>query len=284
MTSSDNLFIDVISMRKTFEYEKGYTLEYLFFPGKTESFEQNEKTLKIIREINRGGLNLNYGIFKEDLDRSLLNDIIICLIRHGEEYHGFFYTYVVDRNIPVVHQGLVMIVKNAGADLLTAPYYMLNRLIYEELGKPFYATNISAVPKIIGAFTDLYSDVWPSPQADLTRCAFPEYRKILDVLKNDYIQKVFPFPEGITLDKSRFVLKSKVREMGFETDFHKLSRDAKYEINLFTFMWLKHEEEEDMVQIGKYTPKHYADTAFYADRFKEITSKRAEVQEVEVGK
>lgn len=257
-------------MKRSFEYEKGYVLDYLFFPGRTLPQEEIEKLLGIIHRINERGMKLKYGIFLEEKNQMILNNIIICLIRKGEGYHGFFYAFLVDETLPLIHEGLVMIVRNEGVDLLTNPYVLLNRLIYEELKRPFFATNITAVPKSIGLFCDLVNDVWPSPRANLIKCQYPEYRSVLDVLEEKYIKNIFTYPDKISIDKNRFVLKSEVKAMGFETNFHKLSRDHRFEMNAFAFMWLKHDEEEDIVQVGKYDENKYAETKDCLLKFKEV--------------
>ena len=257
--------------KRTFEYQKGYELDYLFFPGRDGSSAEVDRLLSIIRDINARGMKLNYGIFKEDLDRSILNNMIICLIRKNGEYHGFFYAVVVNDRLRLVHQGLIMIIKNEGVDLLTAPYHLLNQLIFEELDRrPYFASNITAMPKSIGSFCDLFSDVWPSPSADQLKCQFPEYRVLLDELVNGYIKRIFPPSYEVKLCKNRFVLKSEIREMGFETDFHRLARDSRFEMNLFTHMWLKHDQEEDMVQVGKYNQENYDNTLAARLLFKEV--------------
>jgi hypothetical protein len=256
--------------KRTFEYDKGYVLDYIFFPGRGGSDSEIEGLLSIIRGINQKGMKLDYGIFNDDFDKAILNDLVVCLIRKEGEYHGFFYAAFVNEKLPLVHQGLIMIIKNDGADLLTAPYFLLNQLIFEELDrKPYFATNITAMPKSVGAFCDLFSNVWPAPSADLIKCPYPEYRALLDELLVRYIKKIFPYPEETKICKNRFVLSSKVTAMGFKTDFHQLARDARFEMNLFTFMWLKHDQEEDMIQVGRYTESNYEDAKAYRLLFKE---------------
>lgn len=256
---------------RTFEYEKGYVLDFLFFPGRTGTPAEVEHLLEIIRDVNSRGMKLDYGIFKTDVDRSILDNMIFCLIKKGEEHHGFFYTVVVDHEAPLVHQGLVMVVKNDGVDLLTTPYRLLNALIFEELGsRQFFASNVSAVPKIVGAFCDLFTDVWPSPTADQLKCPYPDYRPLLDTLVNQYINRIYTAPKPAVLDKGRFVLKSPGIAMGFDTEFHKLARDSRFEINLFTFMWLRHDREEDMIQIGIYNQSNFDMAADARAKFKEL--------------
>ena len=262
------------------DYDKGYKLNYLFTPGLWMTEAEKKTLLDKMNIINeKTGMKLRYGLFDPSKDPlNLLNSIVVCLMEADGEVDGFFYSYIVDMNQPLVHQGLIMVLKNKGADLLEKPYIILNHLLFQYFGeKKYFATNITAMPKSIGAFCHLFSNVWPSPYADLSRCPYGEYKVILSLLLNKYIIPFFPFPEHILLDDRRFVLKTKSRDMGFETDFYKLARDPKFEINIFAFFWLKHHEEEDMIQVGSYDIENN-DNQY--EIIKQYVSKKLETKEV----
>lgn len=204
------------------------------------------------------GMGFSYGIFKKDISidevKKFLSSSMICVMRnsHGEKA-GFFYNYLIPVSgtaEQLSHQGLVVIYKNSGVDLITAPYAYANYLMHEFLNGNFYVSNISAVPLIIGSFSEIFDDVWPSIKAKNIRLSLPGYKKVLMALEENYIK---PFFEESVVSYSRFILNSPIEKMGFNSNIRELPRHEKLMHNLFTSNWIDPSKGEDMIQIGRVT-------------------------------
>lgn len=239
----------------------GYSINYWYRPG--ENLKPLEIELlysKLIRMNQESKRNFEYGIFKKDITEEeklkFLSNCLLCIMENQNgDSAGFFYNYlipVIDLEATLSHQGLVVIYKNSGVDLITAPYAYANYLMREYLGKDYYVSNISAVPLIIGTFTELFDDVWPSITAQNARHPPKEYQSVIKALKTGYID---PFFSGTELDIKRFVLKSPLEEMGFKTNIRELPRHENLMHNIFTGSWIDLTIGEDMVQVGKVTEK-----------------------------
>jgi hypothetical protein len=197
--------------------------------------------------------NLSYGILDPEISCTELIEFFqsanICLIYDNtNEAIGFFYNVIL-QIIPdvVIHAGLVLITKNKGVDLLSIPYSYLSYYQWKEFGS-YYYTNISSTPSIIGTFTDLYTQVWPSDKANQLKPP-KKYVEIAELVFKRYVEKYFSGKN--TFDKKRFVLTSKSKEMGFETDLRKLPRYPDQNVNLFCLYWLDYAHGEDLIQVGR---------------------------------
>ena len=229
-----------------------YTLNYYYRLG-TNFSNKDILAVKIQLDfINESsGCNFSYGIFDKSKDfKKQTENFIICVIEKDDESVGFFYNYIMEEE-KIVHLGLVLIAKNFGENLLYIPYMIASKIIYTYIGE-FYVTNISAVPKIIGSVISAFEDTWPAPKANLIR-PNPEYRRVAKLLYENYVKNYFPMPESISFDERRFILSCNAKEMGFESDFRKLARDADLEVNLFCMFWINYDKNEDMVQVAKYS-------------------------------
>ena len=237
----------------------GYTIEYYIQSGaNSATYNQLYESLN---EMNlESGNNLKYGIFKENITKEEIKDffcktIVAIIFNKKGEKCGFFYNYIVSEKPLFIHQGLVMIYKNEGHDLLTVPYMYSNKLMYEYFDKDFYLSNISTVPKIVGIFTEMFDNVWPSHTSKNVELAPKGYRNLGNKLYNEYILTFFP--EGVFFNDKRFVINSPLKEIGFGTNIRKLPRHKDLMVNLFLFFWIDLSKGEDLVQIGEMTKKTY---------------------------
>lgn len=207
------------------------------------------------QESKRG---FSYGVFKPDLGlgevKSFFERAMICLMYTPKgERAGFFYNYlspISELDSTLSHQGLVVIYRNQGVNLITAPYAYANLLMRQFLQKDFYVSNISAVPLIVGAFTDIFDETWPSIEAKNVRHPPEGYVEAIRSLERNYIK---PFFDGSSLDVKRFVLKSSIEKMGFNSNIRELPRHENLMHIILVTTWIDLTKGEDMVQIGRVT-------------------------------
>lgn len=246
-----NHFVHIKSMNKKILEYKGYTLSYYFKPGINSDEKELEEIEKKLNIVNKeSGKNFSYGIFDPKNKKDFYDTSLICILEIDNKPAGFFYNVILEfSSIKIVHQGLVLISKNIGENLLYYPYVQSNIFIRENIGD-YYITSISSVPSIIGEIHNIFEEVWPSPFANLVRPPKKEYAMVAEKVFNEYVKKYFPFPEEVTFNKKRFIIESKAKEMGFERDVRNLSRDSRLEVNLFCQFWIDYTKNEDIIQVG----------------------------------
>lgn len=236
-----------------------HTIEYYIKIGSNKSL--SNKIYKQLIFINKdSGNNLKYGIFKDEITeleiQHFFDNTLVALIYNNEgEISGFFYNYIVNEKPLFIHQGLVLIYKNNGQDLISIPYMFGNKIMYEYFNQDFFLSNISTVPKIVGIFTEIFEDVWPSHISENVELVPKEYKILGKQLYQKYILPFFP--EGVFFNQRRFVLTSPLKEIGFETNIRELPRYRDMKVNLFLNFWIDLNKGEDIVQIGKMTKKTY---------------------------
>lgn len=247
-------------MKKEVKYQN-YKITYYLFPGINEPPSELRKIHKKLLFMNKeSGKNFKYGIFdpktsfKEKVN--FYKKIIVAIYETPQgELAGFFYNFhIEENNKDLLHQGLVVIYKNSGLDLLMAPYLYSNILFYDYLKKDYYVSNISAVPSIIGIVSEIFDNVWPSFYSKDQR--FPpneDYKFFANKLYESYVQTYFP--DGTVFDKKRFVLKSPLKEMGFGLEIRDLPRHKDINHIIFSFYWIDLNKGEDIVQIGVMSKK-----------------------------
>lgn len=200
--------------------------------------------------VNNSQHKLNYGIFCPE-NKFMYDNMLICVIYKENEPVGLFYNYIIENekiNKKLIHQGLVLINKNDGLNLMFESYAIANCLLYHMYGE-YYVSNISNVPAVVGIFSESFDQVWPHPDADLKRPKI-DYNVCVSLLHHDYIKKVFLDSDKLQIDYKRYILKSNSKELGFTGHHHDLPRDPKFIYNIFCFWWIKYDENEDMIQIG----------------------------------
>jgi hypothetical protein len=75
------------------------------------------------------------------------------------------------------------------------------------------------------------------------------YRRVLEIVFEAYVKKLFPFPEALTLDTKRFIVRSAAKEMGFERNIRNLPLAQNLLVNLFCDFWIDYAQNEDLFQV-----------------------------------
>lgn len=247
-------------MIKKYELGKHATIHY-FMPGKLlDDIALKKLHLSLLKINAQSGANIINKMLEQNLSlekmRCYLEKTIIGISFKNNEAYGFLISPILTYgNKFILHAGLVIIEKNPGVNL-TALLALGNFMMgYEKLGA-VYSTNISSTPSIIESFSELLPGSWPGPDMKLKNPP-KGYRDVVKILKEDYMNKYFPDAEKLIVDYKRFTLTSNSKEMGFTTDFHKISRADKFKYNLFCHAWIDYEKEEDIIQVGEITFLRY---------------------------
>lgn len=242
-------------MKRVIKRYRGYELEFLFEPGEWMTDSELLVLKEALDHVNQiSPRPVHYGIFDAsnglDASRDFLSRTNLCLMHLEGEPVGLFNNVILQRGSPTaIHAGLIVIARNTGVDLMWAACIYMTLLQRRRYGS-YYYTNLSAIPFSLGVFADVFSQVWPSYRNRMARPPSSDHLRMLDLLYREYVQRYFP-GDGVELDRRRFVLRSPVQGMGFESDLRKLPRHPRLEANLFCMFWLDHSRGEDMIQIGK---------------------------------
>jgi hypothetical protein len=206
--------------------------------------------------------------------RNYFENTIVGTSLAKNEVYGFLLSPLLKyKKSAILHGGLIVIEKNAGVNLVGVLSLGNSILAYKKLGA-IYATNISSTPSIIETFSELFPGSWPSPDVNLKNPP-KGFKEIVKILKEDYMDKCFPDAEKLSVDYKRFTLTSNSKEMGFTTDFHKMSRAENLKYNMFCQIWLDYEKEEDIIQVGEITFLKYLRMQFYLFNLKMMIKKRS---------
>lgn len=195
--------------------------------------------------------------------RTHLSNMIIGMVVLEGSPCGFLISPILSsiNNKPIVHAGLIVISKNPGANCIGLMGFGTYCMAYEKLGDVF-ATNITSTPSIVEDFVAMVPDSWPSPDVNL-RVAPRNYKEVVKVLKEEYMDNYFPNPDKLDVNYKRFILTSNSQDMGFSTDFHKISRSSDLKFMLFCQAWVNYNKEEDIIQVGEVGLYAYVRMRFY---------------------
>lgn len=201
---------------------------------------------------------LNYGIFNSKLSiqetDAFYEKTLVCIIKNKGIPIGFYYFYILDESIPFVHLGLIIIKNNPGYDIAYTSEKLGILFLKTKLKKSFYVSTITTIPRVVEFLDTYFEDIYPSPKINLDR-APSGYKKLVSILKTEYIDLVFPYPMENVVNTKRFILCLQKRESGFVDNFHILPKAMKFVYNSFCQTWLNYEHEEDLILIGKCTVK-----------------------------
>ncbi|MCF2870367.1 hypothetical protein L0664_04750 [Octadecabacter sp. G9-8] len=205
------------------------------------------------RTLPDGGLT--YGVFSGD--RAHLSDTIITLVtlRDGTPIAfnalAIMTLDTVPDPTPVLHLGLVMIDPDQQSGGLSWVLYGLTcfLLFVRNQFRPIWVSSVTQVPAVVGMVSNMFSDVWPKPDADRRTLAHVLLaRRIMDNHRH-----VFGVGQDATFDEARFVITNAYT--GGSDDLKKTwdsahkHRDAVF--NTFCAKELDYERGDDVLQLGR---------------------------------
>lgn len=231
-------------MKNTWKYGD-FDLKYYFKP---EAGDVHDHLMKVNENV------LKYGVFNQNLSTEELNDFykntMVCLISWKNTPIGFYYFFIIDEKIPLVHVGLMVIKEKKGHDIGAVSQRIGMHYFFKMFRNKFYISTITTVPVIVEYIDKNFSNVWPSPYTNLTRPPVI-YKGFIHFLNENYVKKFFPDPEKIIVNEKRFVLSLEKRGAGFDDQFHSLSKASDFMYNTFCQTWLDYNKEEDLILIGQ---------------------------------
>lgn len=208
----------------------------------------------LVRVNEKSGANVVNKMLDKNLSiegiKSHFSNVILALFsRDGEMWSFVISPLLRSSDLPVLHSGLIVAFKNPGVDIISLLAMGNLQLGYKNLSS-FYTTNISSTPSIIESFVYMIPGAWPNPDVEL-KIVPDGYKEVVKILKEDYMDQYFPNPEKLVVNYKRFTLSSNSQEMGFVTDFYKISRSNQFKYLSFCRTWIDYANEEDIIQVGK---------------------------------
>lgn len=241
-------------MEKKYQIGK-IEVRHLYRPGAClDDLELKRIHNDLVKVNENSGANvvnkmLDKNLNMEGIKKHFSNVILALLSRDGEMWSFVISPLLRSADLPVIHSGLIVALKNPGVDIISLLAMGNLQLGYRNV-KSFYTTNISSTPSIIESFVYMVPGAWPNPDMELK--VIPEgYKEVVKILKEDYMDQYFPNPEKLIVNYKRFTLTSNSQEMGFVTDFYKISRSNNFKYLSFCRTWIDYSNEEDIIQVGK---------------------------------
>jgi hypothetical protein len=213
--------------------------------------------LKRIATASLPGQDLTYGIFSPDGTR--LDESIVTIVYRREDRLPIAFNALAIMDISlngrpqdVVHLGLVMVDPSVRSQGLSWVLYGLTCLllfIRNQL-RPFWVSNVTQVPAIVGLVTQNFSNVYPAPEAQGRR-SFAHVLLARQIMGRH--RHVFGVGEDAGFDEDRFVITNAYTggSDGLKKSFEDATkhRDAIY--NEFCRQLLDYERGDDLLQLGQ---------------------------------
>lgn len=211
--------------------------------------------LRTIAAKALGQGDLTYGVFSGD--RTRLSETIVTVVTAQNGTPIAFNALAVmtldtvPDPTPVLHLGLVMIDPDVQSGGLSWVLYGLTcfLLFVRNQFRPVWVSNVTQVPAVVGMVSDMFSDVWPKPDADRrTLNHLLIARRIMD-----HHRHVFGVGPDAEFDETRFVITNAYT--GGSDDLKKTwdnapkHRDAAY--NDFCEAQLDYNRGDDVLQLGR---------------------------------
>lgn len=199
--------------------------------------------------------SLTYGVFSGDRDR--MRDTIITLVSLRDGTPIAFNALAImtldtqPEPVDVLHLGLVMVDPDQRSGGLSWVLYGLTcfLLFVRNQFRPLWISNVTQVPAVIGMVSDMFSDIWPKPDADRrTLNHVLMARRIMSEHRH-----VFGVGADADFDEARFVITNAYT--GGSDDLKKTwdqatkHRDAVF--NDFCAAELDYTRGDDVLQLGR---------------------------------
>lgn len=202
------------------------------------------------------GRELDYGVFSRDRKR-LENSIVTIVYKRSEKRPIAFNALAVmdltlnGRPERVLHLGLVMVDPGARSQGLSWVLYGLTCLLLfmRNQLRPFWISNVTQVPAVVGLVSENFSNVYPRPDSDGRR-SFSHLLLARQIMAGH--RHVFGVGADAQFDEERFVVANaytggsdELKKTFEEAAKH---RDERY--NLFCLAQLDYERGDDILQLG----------------------------------
>ena len=144
-------------------------------PGRWMSEQDLHALTKDLRQIASKTLDegsLTYGVFSGNRER--MRDTIVTLVSARDGTPIAFNALAImtvdvqPEPVDVLHLGLVMVDPDQRSGGLSWVLYGLTcfLLFIRNQFRPLWISNVTQVPAVIGMVSDMFSDIWPKPDAD----------------------------------------------------------------------------------------------------------------------
>ena len=229
-------------------------------PGLWMDAEALEGWAEPCRQIAReslGGAEMDYGVFRSS--GSFWSEAIITLIE--DRTTGQALAFNVMRLLPVqlggredevLHLGLTMVVPEARGRSLSSSLYILTCVLYffRRQCRPFWISNVSQVPAVIGMVNQTFVDVFPTLDTE----AFPPPRHLglaTQIMASH--RSAFGVSEDAPFRAERFVIEDAYRggSDNLKKTFEQATAHRLDAYNRLCEQELDYERGDDFLQIGR---------------------------------
>ena len=227
-------------------------------PGRWMSEQELQDLTKDLRQIASKTLDegaLTYGVFSGD--RARMRDTIVTLVTARDGTPIAFNALAImtvdvePEPVDVLHLGLVMVDPDQRSGGLSWVLYGLTcfLLFIRNQFRPLWISNVTQVPAVVGMVSEMFSDIWPKPDADrrtlnhllMARRIMAEHRH------------VFGVGADAAFDEERFVITNAYT--GGSDDLKKTWEDAPKhrdaQFNDFCAAELDYTRGDDVLQLGR---------------------------------
>ncbi len=239
---------------------KDHETRIVEFPGRwmtqDELQELREALISVASKTLARG-SLTYGVFKAD--GSGLRDTVITLIRDRSSGQPIAFNALAVMEVAhgsatatVLHLGLVMVDPGQRSRGLSWVLYGLTCLLFllRNQLRPFWISNVTQVPAIVGMVAETFSAVYPQPD-DRSRRSIEHLLLAREIMANH--RHVFGVGAEAEFDEARFVIGNAYtggsEDLKKSFDVAQKHRDEKY--NSFCKDSLDYERGDDFLQIGR---------------------------------
>ncbi|MBU2993065.1 hypothetical protein Q4555_02310 [Octadecabacter sp. 1_MG-2023] len=227
-------------------------------PGRWMSQQDLQTLTSDLRQIASKTLDegdLTYGVFSGDRDR--LRDTIVTLVTLKDGTPIAFNALAImtvdvqPEPVDVLHLGLVMVDPDQRSGGLSWVLYGLTcfLLFTRNQFRPLWISNVTQVPAVVGMVSEMFSDIWPKPEAD--RRTLNHVLMARRIMANH--RHVFGVGADAKFDEDRFVITNAYT--GGSDDLKKTWEDAPKhrdaQFNEFCEVELDYARGDDVLQLGK---------------------------------
>lgn len=219
--------------------------------------EALQADLRRIASASLTGEDLTYGIFSSD--RSRLKESIVTIVyrRSDRTPIAFNALAVMDlslngRQQEVVHLGLVMVDPGQRSQGLSWVLYGLTCLLIfmRNQLRPFWISNVTQVPAVVGLVAQNFSSVYPGPEA-ADRRSFAHVLLARQIMGGH--RHVFGVGEEAGFEEDRFVITNAYTggSDGLKKTYEEAAKHRDEVYNEFCRRTLDYERGDDLLQLGQ---------------------------------